>query len=172
MNRFSKGSFWHQKKKLPVIFIHISFIIMLLGYLFTVFTGIKGRIHLREGETVNSFVTQKQKTQQLPFSITLKSFEIECFSGTNTPKNYKSEVAISDGKTQLSKTISLNAILSHQHYRFYQMSFDRDEKGSWFTVKYDPMGIFFSYSGYVLFAGSMLWFLLQKWRLYKKYTLV
>ena len=147
--------FLQKKKNLSIILIHSSFLIIALGYFFTVFTGIKGRVHLREGETANSFVTQKQQTHSLPFSITLKSFEIDYFSGTNAPKNYKSEVEISDKTTQLTKTISLNSILSFHHYRFYQTSYDKDEKGSWFTVKYDPLGIFFTYFGYALFGVSM-----------------
>ena len=147
--------FYHKKKNIAAILIHISFLIMLLGYLFTLFLGIKGRIHLREGETAISFITQEQQTHWLPFSITLQSFEIEYFNGTNTPKNYKSAVEIRDGKTQYVKNISLNKILSFHHYRFYQTSFDGDEKGSWFTVKYDPIGIFFTYFGYALFLLSM-----------------
>jgi cytochrome c biogenesis protein ResB len=152
------------EKKASVILIHISFVIIVLGYCFTFLTGIKGSVHLREGETANSFLTQENKTQSLPFSIRLKSFEIEYFNGTNAAKNYKSEVEIQEGETQHAKTISLNAILSFRYYRFYQTSFDKDEKGSWFTVKYDPLGIFFTYLGYSLFGVSMLWMLILSFR--------
>ena len=148
--------FYQKKKNISVVLVHISFLIIALGYFFSVFTGIKGRIHLREGETKNSFVTQKKQTYLLPFSITLKSFEIEYFNGTNAPKNYKSKVEILEGETQFTNTISLHSILSFHHYRFYQTSFDKDEKGSWHTVKYDPIGIFFTYFGYLLFGISMI----------------
>ncbi|MCL2131265.1 MAG: cytochrome c biogenesis protein CcsA [Lentimicrobiaceae bacterium] len=144
-----------KKKNLLTILIHISLLIIALGYFFTVFTGVKGRIHLREGETKNAFITQKQQTHFFPFSISLQSLEIEHFNGTNAPKNYKSKVEISDGETLQVKTISLNSILSFRHYRFYQTSFDKDGKGTWFTVKYDPFGIFFTYFGYLLFGISM-----------------
>jgi len=154
--------FLQKKKSLSTILIHTSFLIIALGYFFTVFTGIKGRVHLREGETTDSFVTQKQHTHTLPFSITLKSFEIDYFSGTDAPKNYKSEFEISEGELRYTKIISLNSILSFRHYRFYQTSFDRDEKGSWFTVKYDPFGIFFTYFGYVLFGVSGIAAFLRK----------
>jgi len=163
---FCSFVFLQKNKSLSIILIHSSFLIIALGYFFTVFTGIKGRVHLREGETTNSFVTLKQQIQTLPFSITLKSFEIDYFSGTNAPKNYRSEVEISDKKTQLTKTISLNSILSFRHYRFYQTSFDRDEKGSWFTVKYDPLGIFLTYFGYALFGVSMFIVFFRKNRRY------
>ena len=151
---FCSFVFLQKKKSLPIILIHTSFLIIAIGYFFTVFTGIKGHLHLREGQTAHSFVTQKQQTHILPFSITLKSFEIAYFSGTDAPKNYKSEVEISDGESLYTKTISLNSILSFRHYRFYQTAFDRDEKGSRFTVKHDPLGIFFTYLGYALFGIS------------------
>jgi len=145
-----------KKKTLSIILIHISILIIVLGYFFTLFTSVKGQIHLREGGSTNSFITKEQKTHLLPFSITLKSFEIEYFTGTNTPKSYKSEVKILEKENQYRKTISINSVFSFHNYRFYQTSFDRDEKGSWFTVKYDPIGIFFTYFGYLLFVGSAI----------------
>ena len=162
LSGFCTFIFYQKGKNVSTILIHSSFLIIALGYFFSLFFGINGRIHLRKNETATSFITQKHQTHFLPFSITLKSFEIEYFNGTNSPKNYKSKVEIYDGKTLYVKNISLNSILSFQHYRFYQTSFDKDEKGSWFTVKYDPIGIFFTYLGYALFGISMLIILFRK----------
>ncbi|MEZ5011242.1 MAG: cytochrome c biogenesis protein ResB [Bacteroidales bacterium] len=43
----------YQKKKIPVLLFHLSFIVMIVGAAVTRYTGFEGNIHIREGETSN-----------------------------------------------------------------------------------------------------------------------
>ena len=46
--------------------------------------------------------------------------------------------------------IFMNNILKYKGYRFYQSSFDRDEKGTILSVNHDRAGMFVSYTGYIM----------------------
>ena len=49
----------------------------------------------------------------------------------------------------------MNNILDHKGYRFFQASFDPDEKGTILSVNKDFWGTFITYSGYLLLFFSM-----------------
>ena len=51
--------------------------------------------------------------------------------------------------------IYMNNILNHKGYRFFQASFDPDEKGTILSVNKDFWGTFITYSGYLLLFFSM-----------------
>ena len=42
----------------------------------------------------------------------------------------------------------MNNILKHKGYRFYQSSFDKDEKGTILSVNHDMAGMVVTYTGY------------------------
>ena len=65
-------------------------------------------------------------------------------------------------------TISMNNILSHRNYRFYQSSYDPDQQGSILSIYHDPYGITLTYIGYFLLFASMTLFLLNKYLSHKK----
>ena len=46
--------------------------------------------------------------------------------------------------------IFMNNILKYKGYRFYQSSFDRDEKGTILSVNHDMAGMMVTYTGYAL----------------------
>ena len=65
-------------------------------------------------------------------------------------------------------TVSMNNILSHKNYRFYQSSYDSDRQGTILSIYHDPYGITITYIGYFLLFASMTLFLLNKYISLKK----
>lgn len=89
---------------------------------------------------------------ELPFSIKLNDFILERYPGSNSPSGYKSDVVLSDPAGNLQKPfmIYMNNILKHKGYRFYQSSYDQDEKGTILSVNHDIAGMLVTYAGYGL----------------------
>ncbi|TSA85949.1 cytochrome c biogenesis protein CcsA [Helicobacter mehlei] len=99
-------------------------------------------------------VTQKK----LPFKLKLKRFELERYPGSMSPSSYASEIEVLDSKDQLIMPyrIFMNHVLDYGGYRFFQSSYDRDEKGTILSVNRDP-GKNLTYLGYaVLILGALL----------------
>ena len=92
------------------------------------------------------------KISVLPFNLRLNRFILERYPGSNSPSGYKSDVVLIDkaSDTQKPFIIFMNNILKYKGYRFYQSSFDKDEKGTVLSVNHDNAGMFVSYSGYGL----------------------
>ena len=92
---------------------------------------------------------------QLPFSIKLNDFIAEKYPGTeNSYSSFKSKVTVEDDKI-FDYEIFMNNILNHKGYRFFQASFDPDEKGTVLSVNDDFWGTFITYAGYLLLFFSM-----------------
>ena len=152
-------------KRLSVFMLHVAFLVILAGALTTRLTGKTGQVHLRENHSVSSFFDEWTHSKVvLPFSLSLKSFEIEYYPGTNSPADYVSIVDVTDAKTgeRVEREISMNHILRYKGYRFYQSSYDEDWRGSLLSVNYDTWGILLSYTGYFLMFSSMLLILFGK----------
>ena len=92
------------------------------------------------------------KISVLPFNLRLNKFVLERYPGSNSPSGYKSDVVLIDkaSGTQKPFMIFMNNILKYKGYRFYQSSFDKDEKGTILSVNHDNAGMFVSYTGYGL----------------------
>jgi len=88
----------------------------------------------------------------LPYSIKLNKFILERYPGSNSPSGYKSDVVLIDKSSNTSRPflIFMNNILKYRGYRFYQSSFDKDEKGTVLSVNHDSVGMSVSYFGYGL----------------------
>ena len=56
----------------------------------------------------------------------------------------------------------MNNILKYKGYRFYQSSFDRDEKGTVLSVNHDLAGMLVTYTGYSLLFIFIILSLLNK----------
>ncbi|MHC1705337.1 MAG: c-type cytochrome biogenesis protein CcsB [Tenuifilaceae bacterium] len=92
------------------------------------------------------------KQINLPFEIKLNKFILERYPGSNSPSSYKSEVTLIDSERSIEEpySIYMNNILKHRGYRFYQSSYDNDEKGTILSVNHDRAGMFVTYLGYIL----------------------
>lgn len=100
----------------------------------------------------------------LPFSIALRDFQMDRYPGTNSPASYASEVTIQDPERGVQRDfrIFMNHILDYRGYRFFQSSYDRDERGTYLSVNHDFWGTWISYLGYALLTLGMVWTLFSK----------
>jgi hypothetical protein len=142
--------------------LHLSFLVILLGALATYLTSNKGMVHLREGETCRTYWVKNEQglytlTEQMPFYLALKKFQILYDADGITPADYVSHVLIATKEGKEETTISMNNIGRVKDFRIYQTSFDDDLGGSVFTISYDPWGTAITYAGYLLLAISMIW---------------
>lgn len=94
--------------------------------------------------------------RELPFSLTLRDFIAEKYPGTEKSyASYTSKITVNDGKP-FPFDIYMNHILDHRGYRFFQASFQPDEKGTILSVNHDFWGTWISYTGYfLLYLGLM-----------------
>ncbi|MFD2033754.1 cytochrome c biogenesis protein CcsA [Belliella marina] len=111
---------------------------------------------------VNYTLTYGPKAIKIPFEIYLNAFELERYPGSQSPASYASEVmVISDGE-EFPYRIFMNNVLDHKGYRFYQSSYDNDEKGTILSVNQDRPGTYITYLGYALLTIGMMLTLFAK----------
>jgi len=157
-------------KKAPIFLLHLSLIVILAGAAITRYFGYEGTLHLRNGETKSVIMVEKSKGNpgnvyplDLGFKVKLDKFVMRKYPGSMQPSSYDSYVTIIDEKN--NKTfpyhIYMNHILVYGGYRFYQASYDMDEKGSILSVNHDP-GMYVTYFGYLLLAIGFFWSMVYK----------
>ena len=97
------------------------------------------------------------KAYSLPFNIKLNDFKALKYPGTEKSYSaFESDVTVQDSKSKFDAKIYMNHILDHKGYRFFQSSFDPDEKGTILSVNHDFWGTLITYIGYfMLFFGMM-----------------
>lgn len=90
------------------------------------------------------------KEIELPFKIKLEDFILDRYPGSSSPSSYKSEVVLIDELNNVKKpySIYMNHILKYKGWRFYQSSYDQDEKGTILSVNKDFWGMAITYTGY------------------------
>ncbi len=120
----------------------------------------------------NVVITYGSKVAVLPFSLRLNDFIIDRYPGSNSPSGYKSDVVLIDKQAGVEKpfVIFMNNILKYKGYRFYQSSFDRDEKGTILSVNHDRAGMMVTYTGYALLFLFIILTLLNKDTVFRKVT--
>ncbi|MBC3758786.1 cytochrome c biogenesis protein CcsA [Hyunsoonleella sp. SJ7] len=104
------------------------------------------------------------KVLELPFSLKLNDFEAERYPGTeNGYSAYSSEVTVLDEEAgSYDYKIFMNNILDHKGYRFFQSSFDPDEKGTILSVNHDYWGTLITYIGYIMLYFGLMAILFSK----------
>ncbi|MDG1394427.1 MAG: cytochrome c biogenesis protein CcsA [Flavobacteriaceae bacterium] len=104
------------------------------------------------------------KLLELPFDIKLNDFIAERFPGTEKSyASFESKVTVVDPlEEDFDFHIYMNNILNHQGYKFFQSSFDPDEKGTVLSVNHDYWGTWFTYLGYYLLYFGLMAILLSK----------
>jgi cytochrome c-type biogenesis protein CcsB len=170
------------RKKLSVFMFHLAFVFMIIGAGITRFTSVEGMMHIREGEASNEIVIANytgfsktkntKETKTLPFALKLNKFTIERYPGSNSPSSFVSDVVVKDAKNgkEMEYSIYMNHILKYQGYRFFQSSYDQDEKGTILSVSKDSKGIFVTYTGYFLMILFFIISLLNKNSLFRNVT--
>ena len=159
-------------KRMAVCALHAAILFILLGALLTMLTGQHGRMKLEPNRPNSHFYIQEQDEitkVALPFSLTLDRFEIEKYPNSNKPKDYVSYLRLKDGDTQEDNVISMNHILRHKHYRFYQSDYD-EQGNSILDVARDPWGIGVTYVGYALLFAALVAILIERRKVFRAVT--
>lgn len=103
------------------------------------------------------------KVLELPFNVKLNDFIAERYPGTeNSFSAFKSKVTVLDNEGDFDFDIYMNNILNHKGYRFFQSSFDPDEKGTILSVNHDFWGTNITYLGYFLLYFGLMAILFAK----------
>ncbi|QSZ41978.1 cytochrome C biogenesis protein [Sulfurimonas aquatica] len=107
---------------------------------------------------VDVHIAYGAKEIPIPFKIKLLDFQLDRYPGSMSPASYASEVELIDTAegVRMPFRIYMNHILDYQNFRFFQASYDQDEKGTVLSVNNDP-GTLPTYIGYTLLALGMFW---------------
>ncbi|WP_369615910.1 cytochrome c biogenesis protein CcsA [Flavobacterium sp. CFS9] len=97
------------------------------------------------------------KAYVLPFKVKLNDFIATKYPGTEKSySSFESKVTVQDSTETFNADIYMNHVLDHKGYRFFQSSFDPDEKGTVLSVNHDFWGTNITYLGYfLLYIGLM-----------------
>ena len=150
--------------RIGLFLTHIAFVIIIVGAFTTHLTGKDGIVHIREGESTKTMIIgdgQGYKSEDLPFSIKLNDFILKRYPGSKSPSSYESKVTIMDGNETIDAHIYMNNVLDIKGYRFFQSSFDQDEKGTILSVSYDVVGRNITYFGYAVLFFSLIFSLIE-----------
>ena len=130
-------------KRVAVMLLHVSFVVILAGALVTHLTAQRDTIHLRIANTyILSPTTQ----------ITLKEFRIINYPGTDAPLDYQSVILHNEEEV----LVSMNHIGHIDGYRLFQKSYDTDGEGVTLGYSYDPYGIAITYFGYLMLLVGII----------------
>ena len=139
----------HLYKRMAVMLLHLSFVVILVGALVTHLTAQRDTIHLRVG--IPYHLTSSSQ-------ITLKEFRIINYPGTDAPLDYQS-VILHDNEKVL---VSMNKVGNIDNYRLFQQSYDSDGAGVSLGLSYDPYGIAITYFGYLMLLIGIIATLLSR----------
>jgi hypothetical protein len=94
----------------------------------------------------------------LPFVLKLERFTQDNYPGSDTARNYSSDITIIDGKSQVKSQISMNNPLRYKGYSFYQSSYERtpEETYSILTVV-ENKGRLFPYIACLIIGLGLLY---------------
>jgi len=101
----------------------------------------------------------------LPFSIYLRDFQLDRYPGSESPSSFASEVVLTDPGEGINENIRIfmNNTLTHRGFKFFQSSYDVDEKGTILSVNHDFWGTWISYLGYFLLFVGIVTSLINKY---------
>lgn len=154
-------------RRVSVLLLHLSFVIILVGALLTHLTAWQGTVHLRKDQPVKMCMVESEgMVKELPFTITLDSFNIKYHQGTEAVADYESHFSVlwtTDNSKQARENgfVSMNNIYAMRGIRLYQSGYDEDEMGSILAINCDIWGIPVTYFGYGLLFLSMLLILID-----------
>ena len=120
--------------------------------------GYKGAPSVFEINNAEIVITYGSKEINLPFSIKVLDFQLDRYPGSMSPSSYSSDVLLIDEEKGIREEhrIYMNNVLNHRGFRFFQSSYDGDEKGTILSVNHDFWGTSVTYLGYLLMTLGMV----------------
>ncbi|MHC1706610.1 MAG: cytochrome c biogenesis protein CcsA [Bacteroidales bacterium] len=115
-----------------------------------------------EGQVIK--LAYGDKKISLPFALRLDDFILDRYAGSMSPSSYASEVTLIDEKNNRNEKhrIFMNNVLDYRGYRFFQSSYDVDEKGTILSVNHDFWGTWITYAGYFFLGLGFVLTLLNR----------
>jgi len=154
-----------KQRKWGMLLVHFSFIIILFGAFVSHTFGEEGILHLREGHSSNRIAIRTADDTHyhtLPFEVELIKFTLTRYPGSASPSSYESELIVHvDGESRHER-VYMNNVLDVKGYRFFQASFDKDERGTVLSVNRDVAGRNITYTGYLLLVIGLILSLIGK----------
>jgi len=122
---------------------------------------IKGKVGEYTKTNINGVevrISYGAKITTLPFALKLDDFILDRYAGSMSPSSYKSKVTLIDETENIHehREIFMNNVLKYKGYKFYQSSYDEDEKGTILSVNNDTEGTILTYIGYFLMILGMI----------------
>ncbi len=149
-------------RRVVVFALHASLLLILIGAFITHIASRHGVVHLSVGNTTNEYILDDGTEEQLPFRLTLRSFDILYHRGSQAPMDYISVFEIDHDGTIVEGEVSMNNIFRYEGYRLSQASFDEDGRGVCLSVAYDRWGIGVTYAGYAALLLSIIAFMCSR----------
>lgn len=128
--------------------------------------GGMGKLQTQERFMLNGLAFQLgygSRTIELPFYIRCDDFLLKRYPGSQDPASYKSDITVIDSNGiskeknyESKREIFMNHVTDYGGYRFFQSSYDQDEKGTILSVNHDWWGTNISYLGYLLMGIGMI----------------
>jgi len=152
-------------RRISIITLHSSLVIILLGALVTHLTSHSGFVHIRMNEVADTYTYINDEGDSiqspLPFLVRLNEFEVKKHEGTDAASDFISHITIITTSDSIDTIVSMNNIYSHNNTRLYQTSYDDDCQGSLLSINSDPVGIPITYIGYALLFIGLIWILID-----------
>ena len=104
---------------------------------------------------LNIYVGYGSKKIETPFALRLNNFQLDRYPGTNSASSYASDLTLLDEGKRTDHRVYMNNVLDYRGYRFFQSSYDKDEKGTILSVNHDSIGTAITYAGYFLLIVGM-----------------
>jgi hypothetical protein len=107
---------------------------------------------------LNYHMEYGMKRMKIPFYMKCNDFMLERYAGSDMPSSYASDLQVMDTANNEfgSKHVFMNHVLDYGGYRFFQSSYDADEKGTILSVNHDFWGTNVTYLGYLMMFIGMI----------------
>jgi len=110
--------------RLGVYVVHISILLILAGAIIGARFGFDGFLNLPEGGASSYAYTRSGDPVPLGFTIKCNWYDTTYYKGTDTPREFQSELVIfENGREILKKRIEVNSPLKYKGFTFYQSSY-------------------------------------------------
>lgn len=107
---------------------------------------------------LNYHLEYGMKRIKIPFYMKCNDFMLERYPGSDMPSSYASDLQVLDTANNEfgTKHVFMNHVLDYGGYRFFQSSYDADEKGTVLSVNHDFWGTNVTYLGYLMMFIGMI----------------
>ena len=107
---------------------------------------------------LNYHLEYGMKRIKIPFYMKCNDFMLDRYPGSDMPSSYSSDLQVLDTANNEfgTKRVFMNHVLDYGGYRFFQSSYDADEKGTVLSVNHDFWGTNVSYLGYLMMFIGMI----------------